>query len=298
MLVATPLSTGYDAHAVVRHMNSNTAPAAATTNSMLNRSSEEELVEDDNAVYSQCVPKGTVFGGYGKSSGKANNSRNATVPQLSSAEGYRHCPLGNPDRHKSPEPIISYAAGIAKPIAYDPCVLNTFTSDRADQTAQIIPPPSPSPTAFSTGESRTHIGDSPPGNDSDRDQHFYHKWREVFCTCAGDRLSEVIEKAKDELQKRTTNIEEAAAEREYLIRNQAHLDKQALLGQAQSLCTAVTKIRKRSSSSCPTSRTDVGSASTGLCQAGGKQLNASSRRLFATKSVGNRCTIRRSHQSG
>ena len=210
MLVASPLSTGYDAHAVARHMDT-LAPAAATTNLMLNRSSEDKLVEEEKVIYSQCVPKGTVYGIYGKSDGKANASRNAIVPQLSSAKGYRQCPLGGVDRLKSPEPAISYPAGIAQPIAYDPCVLNTFTSDRADQTAQIIPHPSPNPTAFSTGESRTHIGDSPPR--SDADQHYYHKWREVFCTYAGDKLSEVIEKAKDELQRRTTNMEEAAADR-------------------------------------------------------------------------------------
>jgi len=214
---------------------------AATANLILNRSSDDELVEDDNASYSQCVPKGTVFGGYGKSSGKANASRNATVPQLSSAEGHRHCPLGIADRHKSPEPIISYAAGIAKPIAYDPVVLNTYNSDREDQTSQMLPHPSPNPTAFSTGDSRTHIGDSPPRNDADIDRHFHAKWREVFCNFAGVRQREIIDKDKERLEKRTTNIEEAAAEREYLIRNQAHLEEQALLGQAQSLCTAVTQ---------------------------------------------------------
>ena len=35
------------------------------------------------------------------------------------------------------------------------------------------------------------------------------------------------------------NIEEAAAEREYLIRNQAHLDQQLLMGQAEHHCTEV-----------------------------------------------------------
>ena len=83
MIVATPPSTGYDAHAVTRHMNT-LAPAAATTNLMLNRSSEDELVEDDKVVYSQNVPKGTDLDIYVKKDGKASGSRSATAPQLSS----------------------------------------------------------------------------------------------------------------------------------------------------------------------------------------------------------------------
>ena len=96
------------------------APAAATTNLKLNRSSEDELVEDDKVVYSQNVPKGTDLGIYGKNDGKASGSRSATVPQLSTAKGYRQCPLGSVGRLKSPEPSISYPAGIAQPISYDP----------------------------------------------------------------------------------------------------------------------------------------------------------------------------------
>ena len=38
-----------------------------------------------------------------------------------------------------------------------------------------------------------------------------------------------------------TNIEEAATEIEFLIRNQAHLDQQLLMGQAEHHCTEVKK---------------------------------------------------------
>ena len=41
--------------------------------------------------------------------------------------------------------------------------------------------------------------------------------------------------------KAKNNIEEAAAEREYLIGNQAHLDQQLLMGQAEHHCTEVKK---------------------------------------------------------
>ena len=37
------------------------------------------------------------------------------------------------------------------------------------------------------------------------------------------------------------HIEEAAAEQEYLIRNQAHLDQQLLMGQAEHHCTEVKR---------------------------------------------------------
>ena len=59
---------------------------AATATLILNRSSDDELVEDAHGNFSQCVPKDTVLGGYGKSSGKANVGRNANVPQMSSSE--------------------------------------------------------------------------------------------------------------------------------------------------------------------------------------------------------------------
>ena len=93
--------------------------ATATLNS--NRSSDDELVEDANENFSQRVPKGTVFGGYGKRSGKANVGRNANVPQMSSStERHRHCPMGGADRNKSPEPTITYAYEFPQPIEYDP----------------------------------------------------------------------------------------------------------------------------------------------------------------------------------
>ena len=38
------------------------------------------------------------------------------------------------------------------------------------------------------------------------------------------------------------NMDEAAAEREFLIRNQAHLDQQLLLGQAEHHCTEVKQV--------------------------------------------------------
>ena len=114
MLGATPLSTGYDAHAVARHQHSMAQAANAAVN--LNLSFDDELVEDANEKISQRVPKGAVFGGYGKSSGKANVGRNANVPQMSSStERHRHCPLGGADRNKSPEPTITYTYDFSKP---------------------------------------------------------------------------------------------------------------------------------------------------------------------------------------
>ena len=230
MLGATPLSTGYDAHAVAKHQLSMAEAANAAVD--LDLSFDDEMVEDVNANFSQRVPKGTVFGGYGKSSGKANVGRNANVSQMSSStERHRPCPLGGTDRNKSPEPTITYTYDFSKPIEYDPIHLNTYNSDREGQTSQMLPHPSPNiPNATSTGDSRPHIGDSPPRDDAERDKIYHATWRQVFCEYADVRNREIIEKAIEALAIATHNIEEAAAEREYLIRNQAHLEKQALLG--------------------------------------------------------------------
>ena len=89
--------------------------------------------------------KGTVLGGCGKSSGKANVGRNANVPQMSSSEGHRRCPMGGADRNKSPEPTITYAYEFSQPIEYDLVHLDTYNSDREGQTSQMLPHPSPNP---------------------------------------------------------------------------------------------------------------------------------------------------------
>ena len=104
---------------------------------------------------------------------------------------------------------------------------------------RLAHPSSNIPTAARTGSSRPHIGDSPPRNDAERDEHFENKWREVFHQYVATRNQELIEKAKEACMKAKHNIEEAAAEREYLIRNQAHLDQQLLMGQAEHHCTEV-----------------------------------------------------------
>ena len=78
---ATPLSTGYDAHAVAKHQLSMAQAANAAVN--LDLSFDDEMVEDVNENFSQRVPKGTVFDGYGKSSGKANVRRNAKMSRRS-----------------------------------------------------------------------------------------------------------------------------------------------------------------------------------------------------------------------
>ena len=144
MLGATPLSTGYDAHAVAKHQLSMAQAANAAVN--LDLSFDDEMVEDVNENSSRCVPKGAVFGGYGKSSGKANVGRNANVPHMSSStERHRHCPMGGADRNKSPEPTITYAYEFSQPIEYDPVLLNTYNSDREGQTSQMLPHPSPNP---------------------------------------------------------------------------------------------------------------------------------------------------------
>ena len=159
----------------------------------------------------------------------------------SSKERHRHCPLGGVDRNQSPEPTITYTYDIPKPIEYDPNHSTTISSDRGGQTSQMVPHPSPNiPNATSTGSSRPHTGDTPPRDDDETDKIYKEKWRQVFCKYAADQHREAIEKTKDALLKATHNIEEAAATREYLIRNQAQLDQQALLGQAEFHCTEVT----------------------------------------------------------
>ena len=169
MLGATPLSTGYDAHAVAKHQLSMAQAANAAVN--LDLSFDDDMVEDVNESFTQCVPKGTVFGGYGKSSGKANVGRNANVPQMSSStERHRHCPMGGAARNKSPEPTITYTYDVSKPIEYDPIQLNTYNSDREGQTSHMLPHPSPNPNATSAGDSRPHIGDSLPMDDAERDK--------------------------------------------------------------------------------------------------------------------------------
>ena len=59
------------------------------------------------------------------------------------------------------------------------------------------------------------------------------KWREVFCEYAKTRDKQIIEKAKAAFSQMKQSVAEAAEEHVYLIRIQAEIDKNALVGQAQ-----------------------------------------------------------------
>ena len=124
-----PLSTGYDALAESRH-RAQLAQAAVETENLSN-SFDEELIEDNaNDFGGQCMPKGMVIDGYGKSSGR-DVSRNANGLKMSSVkEKHRHCLLGGVDRNQSPDPIITYTYDIPKPIEYDPNYNTVEQNDR------------------------------------------------------------------------------------------------------------------------------------------------------------------------
>ena len=51
-----------------------------------------------------------------------------------------------------------------------------------------------------------------------------------------------MEKAKSGCLQYKQNVDEAAAEREFLIQNQAHLDQQLLLGQAEHHCEEIKRV--------------------------------------------------------
>ena len=199
--------------------------------------------------------KGKVVDTYGKSSGKGL-SRNAYGLEMNSLpELHRHDPLARADRSKSPETVITYTYDFKQPLAYHPHNNPTSNDYRGDQTPQIVPHTSPNiPAAASTGSTRPHIGDSPPRDDAARDEHFENKWREVFCQYAATHDKEIIQQTKAACMKAKHNMEEATAEREFLIRNQAHLDQQLLMGQADHHCTEVKRNSNRASTgTCSTS---------------------------------------------
>ena len=216
----TPVSTGYDAHAAARHGFDMAAAAKRAVD--LSIPSDEEMVEDVGG-YPQQVPQGIGSGYYGKSSGTDQTQTGHGRRASSSTEANRHDPLYRAGRGKSPENVP--AGNWTSPL-----INSTHTApgmpESRDKTLPHTPPRSHVParedkTSHGTGP---HIGDSPPKNVSAREQELFNKWRNTFCEYAATRNEEIMERARAACEKYKVGVDEAADEREFLIRNQSEIE--------------------------------------------------------------------------
>ena len=163
-----PVSTGYDAHAGVRHGQAMAAAAFAAVNTSI--PSDEEMIEDTPGM-SGPPPNGGGVVRYGKSSGKGLPINRYGLDMSSAPELYRHNPLESVARRQSPDAYVTWSYDIPQPISYHPH--NTPAVGRGDNTLQNqsrMDTDMTVPVSPVSGRTRTHIGDSPPRQETDSEK--------------------------------------------------------------------------------------------------------------------------------